>query len=456
MSVRTISLESEAGGPTDRMLLVRGLIGIAVIAAVVAALLLKSTGALDDRVTITALLTDVGDGIPAKSDVKFRGSLVGIVTGVEPGSDGEPNRVAISLDPASAQGIPDTVTARVVPSNVFAVSSVQLLDHPDQAGRPVQDGDTVEADTSRETIELQTVLTKLRDIVDAMGRDRRDDTVGVLAALATATRSQGSEIRTAGGQLVTIMTELNRAIDDGETRSRLSELATAMGGLQRSAPDLLDAVHHAIVPMQTVAEKQAALTDLLSAGQHTLGTSETALGNNTDRMITITSSFAPVLDVFADGGPALAPITVKIANLSETFMTEFWDPKKQRGTGHFVWALTPHRMYSRADCPRYGDLVGNSCQWAPATVGRPTLPQVLQPKNYRPPAGLMGGNVGPVGSRAEIEALRKLLGPGANEVTALLLGPLLRGSDIKVEKPGQKPDQKPGRAPGERATEGGR
>ncbi len=449
MSARTISLESEAGGPTDRALLFRGLIGLVVIAAVVAALLFKSTGGLDDRVTVTALLTDVGDGIPTKSDVKFRGSLVGIVTGVEPGPDGEPNRVALSLDPASAQSIPNTVTARVVPSNVFAVSSVQLLDHPDQAGRPLQAGDTVEADTSRSTIELQTVLTKLRDIVDAMGRDRRDDTVGVLAALATATRSQGSEIRTAGGQLVTIMTELNRAIDDGETRSRLNELATAMGGQQRSAPDLLDAVHHAIVPMQTVAEKQAALTDLLSAGQHTMATSETALGNNTDRMITITSSLAPVLDVFADGGGALPPITVKIANLSEKFMTEFWDPKKQRGTGHFVWALTPHRMYSRADCPRYGDMAGNSCQWGPATVERPTLPQVLQPKNFRPPAALMGGNVGPVGSRAEIEALRKLLGPGANEVTSLLLGPLLRGSDIKVEKDNKV--EKPGQR-----TEGGR
>ncbi|MGW0021055.1 MlaD family protein [Rhodococcus sp. NPDC003382] len=430
--MRTISLESEAGAPTDRILLIRGLVGLVVIAAVVAVLLLRSTGSLDDRVAVTALLPDVGDGIPAKSDVKFRGLVVGIVTGVEPGRDGRPNEVSILLEPHDAQGIPETVTARVVPSNVFAVSSVQLVDNG--AGAPLTDGAVIPADTSRPTVELQTALTKMRDIVAAVGRDRRDATVGVLTALASATENRGQEIRDAGGQLVDMTTALNAAVDDGSDRSQLVDLATALRGLQESAPELLDAVHHSAVPMLTVAEKQAALTDLLAAGQYTMGTTERALGNNADRMITITGQLAPVLDLLAAGGAAFPGIATDIAVVSRRFSTEFWDPARQRGTGHFVWTLTPHKVFGPADCPRYGDLAGPSCTWpAPAGSAQPVLPASLDPRNFRPPAALSGGNVGPVGGPAEMEALRELLGEQATTAASLILGPLLRGMNVSVD-----------------------
>ena len=79
-------------------------------------------------VRVVADLVNVGDGLPQKSDVKYHGVLVGAVDSVIPAANGDPNFVHIDLNPEYAGSIPAAVTARVVPSNVFAVSSVQLVD----------------------------------------------------------------------------------------------------------------------------------------------------------------------------------------------------------------------------------------------------------------------------------------------------------------------------------------
>jgi hypothetical protein len=64
-------------------------------------------------------------------------------------------------------------------------------------------------------------------------------------------------------------------------------------------------------------------------------------------------------------------------------------------------SLTPSYSYTRADCPRYGQLLGNSCYTAPEIVVRPDLPEMLLPQNYQPPKDLAptpGTVVGPDGN----------------------------------------------------------
>lgn len=96
--------------------------------------------------------------------------------------------------------------------------------------------------------------------------------------------------------------------------------------------------------------------------------------------------------------------------------------------GKFMLVLTPNRMYTRKDCPRYGTLEGPSCRTAPLTADPPVLPQPLDPRNYQPP----GGNVGPVGSPEERAQLSELLGPEPNAATQLLFGPVARGNTVQV------------------------
>ncbi|MFD1814599.1 MlaD family protein [Rhodococcus gannanensis] len=422
--------ETDGRGPSERRLIVTGLVATAVAVALTFASIAKMNGRFDEDVPATALLTDVGDGLPARSDVKFRGIIVGEVTAVEPGTGGEPNRVHLALDPEHAGGVPASVTARVVPSNVFAVSSVQLLDNG--SAPPLTPGAEIPQDESQQTIQLQTALTKLRQVVAATGRIGSERTVGVLAAVAAATDRRGDDIVEAGRQLDRITRELGAVITPTGGPSTMSALSTAVHGLQNSAPDLLDALHHAVVPMRTVAEKEAALNSLLSAGSGTLSTLGTALENNTDQIIGITTKLAPVLDVVAAGSPSFTPITTRFTIMGHKWFDEFWPENVQHGRGKFMFQLTPHRMYTRADCPRYGDVEGPSCATAPESSTEPWIKENAPAPATGTGAPVSGGNVGPVGGPAEKEVLSQILGGDLTSAGELILGPLARGAIVGV------------------------
>ncbi|MFF7939757.1 MlaD family protein [Nocardia gamkensis] len=381
----SILFEKDGRGPSVISLLVRGLILVVATVAVVTVLLMKSTGRFDDKVEVTALLEQLGDGLPARSDVKFRGMLVGTVAEVAPAAGG-PNRVRLLLDPAAAAGIPRTVTARVVPSNVFAVSSVQLVDNgPGSALPPHAE---IRQDRSLSTVQLQTALTKLREIIASAARIGASNTVGVLAAVATATDRRGADIVAAGAQLERITREFDALLTTDGGPPTLTVLAGAVRALNASAPDLLDALHHAVLPMRTFAEQNQQLVGLLSAGGTTLSSVGDTLDRRTDQIVTVANQMGPVLDVFADGSPAFGPIVVRIKKLSDLWFTEFWNQDSPRGRGKFQFRFTPHTPYTRADCPRYGELAGASCSTAPTAAPTQELPPAMDPRTYPSPPDL--------------------------------------------------------------------
>lgn len=424
------NFESAAREISRAKLLVRGVALLAVTVLLSALAIAKSEGVFSGHMQVVALLDDVGDGLPQGSDVKFRGALVGRVEGVQPAVDGGANVVAVMLDPHFAHDIPATVTARVVPGNVFAVSSIQLVDNGPAPA--LRSGSEITQDQSLATVQFQTALTKLRNVLGAVGRPGSDETVGVLAAVATATSGRGDELTHAGSGARRIVDELNAVMAPGEATPTLEVLSDALQGLQSSAPELLEAVHQAVVPMRTVAEKRQELADFLSAGHTTFGTMGTAFENHTDRMIVITTGLSPVLGVFADGGAEFPKIVSRINNLSQKFFDEVWNEERKHGTGKFMLVFTPNRMYTRQDCPRYGDLEGPSCKTAPLTADVPALAPMMDPRSYPHPRPQPGGNVGPVGSAEERAAMAELLGPEPNPASELLLGPVVRGNSVQI------------------------
>jgi len=423
-----ILFESDGRGPGPVRLYLQGFGALVVAALLVAGLVAKTGGAFERTVDVTAALTEVGDGLPARSDVKFRGVLVGTMQSVDAATGDGPNVVRMALDPAHARSIPSTVTARVVPSNVFAVSSVQLVDNG--AAPPLAPNARIPQDESLATVQLQTALTKLREIAAATARVGTEQTLGVLAAVAHATDRRGDDIAEAGAQLARIIREVGAVVEPGAGPSTLDALTGAVEGLHESAPELLDALHHSIAPMRTLAEKDAALATFLFSGANTLGTTGTAFDNNTDRMITLTTQLTPVLGVLADGSPSFSQIVVSMNTISRKWFENFQPDGQLNGVGKFVFPFTPHRMYTRADCPRYGDLAGASCATAP--TGAPPVP------GYTPDGSTMvsnkpvGGNVGPVGGAEEKELLDAILGGDLNAAAEMLLGPLARGAVINV------------------------
>ncbi|MGN2639890.1 MlaD family protein [Nocardia takedensis] len=410
----SILFEKDGRGPSGLALVLRGIALVLVSAAVVSVLLMKSTGRFDEQVEVVAVLDQLGDGLPARSDVKFRGMLVGTVGSVDLVAGDRGNRVRLLLDPQVVAGIPRTVTARVVPSNVFAVSSVQLVDN---GPAPALSAEVeIPQDRTLATVQLQTALTKLREIIAATARIGSGATVGVLAAVARATDRRGADLVAAGAQLDRITREFDALLTPDGGPPTLALVAEAVRGLDDSAPDLLDALHHAVLPMRTVAEQDAQLTNLLTAGTGTLSTVEATLGRRTDQLVTATDQLGPVLDVFAAGSPAFGPIVLRIRNLSDLWFSEFWNAESPRGRGKFQFRFTPHTPYTRADCPRYGDLEGPSCRTAPENIPVEPVPAALDPATYPPM---------PVDLPADLRDLVQRVLTGEQNGAESLLAPLL-------------------------------
>lgn len=498
------SFDTDGRGPSNRQLFACGLAVLLTAALVTVLLLAKSTGRLNAYVRVVADLVNVGDGLPQKSDVKYHGVLVGSVDTVIPAAHGAPNFVHINLTPQYAKSMSSAVTARVVPSNVFAVSSVQLIDHG--AGGPIREGAHIAEDTSLPTVLFETTITKLRDVLSAFGRGRDDNTIGVLAAIGAATDHRRVKLLASGAQLHRMINQLNAIVSTGPGPSMVSALIAAADGLATTAPDLLDALHSAVKPMQTLAQQRQQLDTLVSGGLNTFGTTRQAFDNHTAQLIQITSSFTPVLGVLAIHSNDFVPIFTRLNMLSDKVFSEAWDPELATGNMRVNLSLTPSYSYTRADCPRYGELKGPSCFTAPVVPVRPELPPVLLPQNFRPPPGLapppgtevgpdgnliavgppvidpnpnledpnpplppllspsppvpgtanpdnaapapvapvapsrFGGSVGPVGSSWERQQLSIITGHQATVATQLLLGPVARGTNVTL-----KPTDPPGR-----------
>src|SRR5690242_778976 len=301
------SVDLDGRGPSNQQLLVAGLCFLLIGAIVATLLIAKSKGRLDHVVRVSAELVDVGDGLPVNSDVKFRSVLVGYVSGVVPAGIDRPNIVNIDLRPEYASGIPNTVTARVVPSNVFAVSSVQLVDNG-KGSASLRDGDVLHEDQGLSTVLFQTTLTKFREVLAAVGREPSADTVGALTALGEATEGRGHRLQDAGRDLNDIVTQLNSIVATNAGPSTISALSAAADGLRNTTPELFDALDGAVRPMHTLAEKRSALTNFLSAGLNTSGTLADAFDHQTDRLIVITTELAPVVGVLADNASQFHPI----------------------------------------------------------------------------------------------------------------------------------------------------
>ncbi|MFV8049042.1 MlaD family protein [Mycobacterium sp. 48b] len=468
---------------TGRQLIRRGTAALVVVGVVASVLLAKSTGLFDRSLHVVAELRNIGDGLPARSDVKFRGVLVGAVESVAAGTGDQPSLVRIRLDSVYAKGIPAGVAARVVPSNAFAVSSLQLVEPVNDSGGAIRDGDQIAEDTALPTVLFQTTITKLRDILAAAGRGRDDHTIGVLAAVAAATNNRRGQLLTAATELNRLIDELNAVVATDDGPSTISSLSQAAHGLSATAPDLLEALHEAVGPMRTLVEQRRSLEEFLSASAHTTGTSVESLHNQTDRLVHITTDLTPVLGVLAQNSEHFVPISQRMTKFSDTFFAEVWDSELDTPRGRVNLSFTPSYTYTRADCPRYGALAGPSCFTAPQVPVRPQLPEVLLPQNYQPPPDLapppgttvgengnliavgppllapqvppvdpypplppgvapsppvpgsaapasFGGNVGPVGSRLERDQLSEITGEPATAATQLILGPVARGNVV--------------------------
>ena len=218
---------------TERDLALQGVVFVIVLMLLGALLSMKLKGEFDDTVPVTAELQNAGGSLKPGVDVKMRGMAVGKVG--ELTAERGHVTVDLNIDRAHASRIPSNVQARVLPASVFGTSYVDLVVPDGAGGAPsLQAGDVVRQDSSQGTVELQTALDSIDQLVDALGPSE----------LATALHTVASVLDGRGEDLGRAIDEFTLLVDRFEPlvpklQSDLRLLAVNLEAFRRNAPDLL-------------------------------------------------------------------------------------------------------------------------------------------------------------------------------------------------------------------------
>ncbi|MCX4096486.1 MlaD family protein [Nocardia sp. alder85J] len=376
-------IDPSGRGPTIRQLLLAGVAGLAVFAVILGFLLARYKGwVMHPAVDVTAELTTTGDGLPENADVKFRGVLVGAVKDVSVAAKGELQQVHIEMRPEYVDGVPANVTARVVPSNLFAVTSVELVyNGPD--GEHLRAGSQIGEDHSEGTIALQDTLTTVRNILDKIDPIKFGRSLTTLTyALDGNGRPPGSTVQRLDDWLV----QARAAVPD--EAALFDDLSGSLRALNTSAPDLMDVLAGSVRTAQTIADKRGQLVALITGASGTADSVNALFAANPDVGKQITAGIGDMFGALAADPSAITGTIVNLNRSTRQLQTVFsWGPQHQ-----MVWnagvTFTPWDPYTVADCPHYGDLAGPSCATAPAVADPGYLPDALKPRALDAAKGL--------------------------------------------------------------------
>ncbi|WP_369636706.1 MlaD family protein [Nocardia sp. JMUB6875] len=357
-----------------RQLLIAGVCGLTVLAIVLGFLFARYRGYFVEKVNVTANLTTTGDGLPAQADVKYRGVLVGAVKDVSVAAKGEKQEVHIEMKPEYTDGIPANVTARVVPSNLFAVTAVELVyNGPDSTH--LKEGSQIAEDTSTGTIALQDTLTKVREVFTKIDPVQFGRVLGTLSyALDGSGRMPGSSVE-----------RIDRWLDGvrgsvPNVGGFLDDLTASMHALNQSAPELMGVLRDSVETAKTISDRRAELTALLAGTSTTIDKVNGLFARNPNVGKDVTNGTSSLFGALSDNPDA---IPLAIANLNDSVRklsgSFGWGPQQQMKWNVGI-TFTPYKPYTRDDCPRYGDLAAPSCGTAPLTSDPGTLPDSLRPR----------------------------------------------------------------------------
>ncbi|WP_194816583.1 MCE family protein [Nocardia sp. XZ_19_385] len=375
-------IDPSGRGPTMRQLMVAGVAGLIVFALIMGFLMARYRGYFVPKVNVVAQLTTTGDGLPAKADVKFRGVLVGAVKDVDVAARGETQNVRIEMKPDLAKGVPSNVTARVVPSNLFAVTSVELVFNG-PSDQFLREGAVIEEDRSQGTIALQDTLTSVEKVLDKIDPVQFGRVLGTLSqALDGSGRMPGSTVERLDRWLLSV----DQSIPD--LGVMLGDFAGSLHALNQSAPELLDVVNSSVQTARTIADRRAQLVELITGTSSTVDKVNDLFARNPDVGKQLTAGTSDTFGALAADPQSVTQAIVNLGNSTAKLNTVFtWGPQKQ-----MVWNLgltfTPYKPWTAADCPRYDELAGPSCATAPAEAILPPLPENLKPRRLDSSIGL--------------------------------------------------------------------
>ncbi|WP_216213150.1 MCE family protein [Amycolatopsis aidingensis] len=377
------------------------------------------------EVPVTLRADHVGNQLQAQADVKMRGLIVGTVREVD--SHGDAAELELAMDPELIDKVPSNVSARLLPKTLFGERYVSLVEPADPAPTPLSAGDVIGQDRSAASIELERVLNNLLPLLRSVEPAQLAST---LNALAQALEGRGEPL---GDTLVRVgnyLGELNPQLP--EIKDDISAFADVSDTYDAAAGDFLHALSDLTVTSRTVVQQRANLDALYRTLTAATRDVTGFLEQNKETLIRLSASARPTLDVLARYAPQYACMLDSVTDLIPRLEKTFGKGTDKPGL-HVKLRFVPDRgqYYPGTDDPRYDDTRGPRCYGSDG--GEDSAAAI-------PALSTMDSELGPANSPQERNFLAAVLAPTLGvrpaevpEWSSLLLGPLLRGTEVEFE-----------------------
>lgn len=416
-------------------------------------------------VPVRMTASTAGLSLPLNADVKLRGMIIGEVRDVA--TDGDGVVMDLAIKPEFIDRVPAEVTGQIVPKTLFGEKYVALIAPEETTGRTLAAGDVIAK--AEVPVEVETVLNDLYPLLTAIDPQQLAYT---LTAVSDALDGRGTEL----GETVTIasdyLAELSPEVP--QLVDSLTELGTVADGYADVMPEVGQLLENAVVTGDTVVAKRAQLEAFFDEGTTLARTLSEFTAEAGDELVTVSRQSRPVLSIVDDYSvtfpcflDAMATIEPRLNSVmrdrqlhlnlellpiagqptayrrDENFKVneEVLDHPAARPTclnleaavaGTDVYSqdnpfTTPAEVYKLIGIKESHNKFGRDDEYQRVAPGRAALNDLVRP------------SANGVDTPAQRQLLKTMLARSTGtkeadvpDLGALLIGPLLRGSEVKV------------------------
>jgi virulence factor Mce-like protein len=412
-----------------------GVLFLALVAVIITLVLMSFGGAFATYDTVQAQLPEQGSSVALNSPVEYRDVTVGKVATTPVGNLAGQVKVVLHLKPSMMGSIPSNVTATVAPISIFGNQYV-VLEPP--SGRPVgslRNGQSVPPITEGPTASVQNTLANLDYLLTQL---HPAQLYTALSALADSIQGQGYSLGQTFDRFSTYLGQMQplwpKVVAD------LNLLVPVSNQLTVDTPAILGILSNFSTTSGTITGSAMAVDQLFSGGTDFANLTTALLADIQQPYSELAASAGPFLSSLAQtpetiseilqglngwaktwvaaeaNGPYLSlTANVNVTNVADLALVALGGSNiSGLLAGALGSSLVNPATYTSADCPSYGDLIGQGCGAAEAAANKDlkSVSILPQPAETNAAATIAGGLNGGVA-------------PTSPSVSSLLLGPLL-------------------------------
>ena len=386
-------------------------------------------------VNVELKTSHIGLQLNEHADVKLRGIIVGEVRGVS--TDGDEATVDLALKPDQVNEISAAVSARILPKTLFGEKYVELVIPSDAKSTALASGDRITQ--TQLPIEVEKVLNDIYPLLRAVQPAELNYTLNAIAgALEGRGEKIGENIETFDAYLKRLNPQIPALVED------LRLLAKVSGTYADVAPQIAETLRNTVKTGNTLVSREAKLHAFLQDVASFSGTAKTFLDDNGDNIVRLGQLSKPQLELLNRYSPEFPCLLRGLVDQAPMLASTF------RGFVFHIDLITLPRQprgYTAKDVPVLGADNGPACLGLPNPkvpfTGAPNLKDGVDNLG-RGDAQRTAPRVDAAATNAAAGSAEKaffgaltapLLGMPVDQVpdlTTLLLGPLVAGTEVSV------------------------